>query len=244
MPPFFKPLAVYMLVKFAGCAVLELKLPAYQVDRRARLLADVSTIALLLAVTAPLVDYALGSAQVYAWLPVNLGSWPLALRILTYVVLADLCHYFLHRLLHLPALFRLHQWHHAPDNTGFLTGYRQSLLDSLVITTPYVLLWPVLGRTAPWWVSPALIAFAAARNDWMHLNVSWGARWLEWCLVTPRYHHIHHSDAAAHYGKNLCVFFSCWDHLFGTYYDPSGTTGKLSFGIGKRPSFLRLFFGW
>ena len=41
------------------------------------------------------------------------------------------------------------------------------------------------------------------RNNWMHMNVTWQSRWLEWLFVTPRYHHIHHSKDAAHQGTNL-----------------------------------------
>ena len=41
---------------------------------------------------------------------------------------------------------------------------------------------------SPWWVYTALVIFSYLTVDWMHLNVPWGSKWLEWVVVTPRYH--------------------------------------------------------
>ena len=39
----------------------------------------------------------------------------------------------------------------------------------------------------------------------MHLNVRFRLPYLEWLLVTPRYHHIHHSSNPEHFTKNLSL---------------------------------------
>jgi sterol desaturase/sphingolipid hydroxylase (fatty acid hydroxylase superfamily) len=81
------------------------------------------------------------------------------------------------------------------------------------------------------------------QNDWMHLNVRWGTKWLEWIIVTPRYHHIHHSDRPEHYRGNVAALFPIWDRMFGTYVDPESAPRNLSFGIGEKVPALRLFAG-
>ena len=79
----------------------------------------------------------------------------------------------------------------------------------------------------------------------MHLNVPWGARWIEGVFVTPRYHHIHHSANPIHYNLNLGDIFTVWDRLFGTYLDPSAVrnTNELDFGIGEKANPVRLIAG-
>ena len=52
----------------------------------------------------------------------------------------------------------------------------------------------------------ALVIFDYLLVDWMHLNVPWGARWIEGVFVTPRYHHIHHSSNLIHYNLNMGEF--------------------------------------
>lgn len=80
-------------------------------------------------------------------------------------------------------------------------------------------------------------------NDWMHMNVTWRSNWLEWIVVTPRYHHVHHSDHPAHVNANFGVTFSIWDRLFGTYIDPEEFTTPITFGIGERVPLMRLVAG-
>lgn len=80
-------------------------------------------------------------------------------------------------------------------------------------------------------------------NDWMHMNVSWRSNWLEWIMVTPRYHHIHHSDDPAYYNANFGVTFTIWDRIFGTYVDPEAVKQPISFGIGEQVPLVRLIAG-
>lgn len=235
-------LVPFFLGRIAIWGWIEWRHPAYQVNQRAVLLADVITMAVLLLITIPLIDALYYRLSVQTWLPLHLGTWPLAVRVLLFIVLADLGHYWVHRLMHTPLLWRVHRWHHSPTHTGWLSGSRESVLDRLLVNFPYFFFTPVIGQ-APWWVWTGLLFLAGLRNDWMHLNVRWGWRWLEWLFVTPRYHHIHHSLDTAHHASNLSVFFSCWDRLFGTHHDPEGTQGRLAFGTGEKVSRLRLFIG-
>ena len=62
-------------------------------------------------------------------------------------------------------------------------------------------------------------------------------------FVTPRYHHIHHSKAAAHQTANLGALLTIWDRLFGTYYSPDNVKEESSFGLTERVSAARLVSG-
>ena len=86
--------------------------------------------------------------------------------------------------------------------------------------------------SAPGWVFLAFAIENIFRNNWMHMNVTWRSNWLEWVLVTPRYHHIHHSADAKLHDGNYGALFSIWDRLFGTYLDPD-TTAPRKFGTGE-----------
>jgi sterol desaturase/sphingolipid hydroxylase (fatty acid hydroxylase superfamily) len=91
---------------------------------------------------------------------------------------------------------------------------------------------------------PTAIAVSSIlQNDWMHMNVTWRSTWLEWIIVTPRYHHIHHSDNPQHYKTNMASLLTIWDRLFGTYFNPDKVETPFSFGTGEKPNPVRLVLG-
>jgi sterol desaturase/sphingolipid hydroxylase (fatty acid hydroxylase superfamily) len=234
-------IAFLFLVRLVVWTLVERRWPAYQVNLRQVFLRDLATTLFLFFVTFPAASWVTAHLPLRQLLPAAVQSWPIPVRFLLYLVLADLGHYWIHRLMHLPALWRVHKWHHAPEHMGWLAGNRESFLDRLLVSLPYVALWPLVGLS-PGWLLLGLATFEGLKNDWMHLNVTWRTGWLEWFLVTPRYHHVHHSADPAHYTRNLAPVFSVWDRLFGTYHPPIAT-GKLSFGIGERVPLARLMTG-
>jgi sterol desaturase/sphingolipid hydroxylase (fatty acid hydroxylase superfamily) len=163
-------------------------------------------------------------------------------RFLLYLVIADFGYYWVHRLMHTSYLWRIHKWHHSPTYMYWLAGIRGSLLQQILVNLPYIFA-GVLLDVGPWWIGVGIILKNSMQNDWMHLNVPWGASWIEWIIVTPRYHHIHHSDDPRHYRANVAALFPIWDRLFGTYASPEVTRTPLSFGIGERVPALRLMIG-
>jgi sterol desaturase/sphingolipid hydroxylase (fatty acid hydroxylase superfamily) len=174
--------------------------------------------------------------------PASVAHLPLAVRVILYFILADFGHYWIHRLTHTRYLWRVHKWHHAPTYMYWLGGVRTTIPDFFMVNIPYVLAYSVL-YISPWWMASAIAVSSILQNDWMHMNVTWRSRWLEWVIVTPRYHHIHHSDDPEHYGRNMASLFTVWDRLFGTYLDPEKVDAKLSFGIGEKENPARLVLG-
>jgi sterol desaturase/sphingolipid hydroxylase (fatty acid hydroxylase superfamily) len=174
--------------------------------------------------------------------PASVYGMPLPLRVILYVVVADFGHYWIHRLMHTKFVWRVHKWHHSPSYMYWLAGVRATVPQQFLVNIPYVIALPLLD-ISPWWFGVLLAAFNAIQNDWMHMNLTWRSSWLEWLIVTPRYHHIHHSADPNHYLANMANLFPIWDRLFRTYLDPEKIAPELSFGIPARASPIRLVAG-
>jgi sterol desaturase/sphingolipid hydroxylase (fatty acid hydroxylase superfamily) len=221
---------------------LEKSDPAHDVSYRNVLPRDILVAAIFSLVVLPAADFLDRKIMFQPVLPGWVFEWPLAIRIMLYVVLADFGYYWVHRLMHTRHLWRTHKWHHSPTYMYWLAGVRGSITQQTLTNIPYIAAGAFLS-IATWWMVWAIVVKNIAQNDFMHLNLWWGNRWLERVIVTPRYHHVHHSDDPAHYGGNLAALFSIWDHLFGTYVDPEKVTKNITFGIGESVSTFRLFVG-
>jgi sterol desaturase/sphingolipid hydroxylase (fatty acid hydroxylase superfamily) len=160
-----------------------------------------------------------------------IGVW-LPLRVVAFYAVADLGSYWVHRWLHTRHLWRLHRWHHSPTQMYWLAGVRSTIPQQILFNLPFILASPLLIGLPPW-VMPLVIIETVVRNDWMHMNVSWRSNWLERVLVTPRYHHLHHSADAELHNGNYGSLLTIWDRMFGTFIDPDLTVPK-AFGTGEK----------
>jgi sterol desaturase/sphingolipid hydroxylase (fatty acid hydroxylase superfamily) len=158
------------------------------------------------------------------------------------LLLTDFVYYWVHRFMHMRHVWRIHKWHHSPTYMYWLAGTRGSLLNVCLVFYFFALTDGLLFDATRGRLVAFLLIFSALQNDWMHLNVRWGSRWIEWFVITPRYHHIHHSNDPAHYEKNLASLFPIYDRLFGTYFDPDKVPTISKFGIGE-PAQTRMVFG-
>ncbi|MEJ8854599.1 sterol desaturase family protein [Variovorax robiniae] len=175
--------------------------------------------------------------------PEAIGAWPFPVRLLIYLLVADFGAYWMHRLVHVGVLWHAHRWHHSPKHMYWLAGSRGSILQQVLFNLPYIFASPLIN-VSPWWLASGLFVLYAVTNAWMHMNVSWKLGWLDWILVTPRTHEIHHSDNPAHYNSNFGVLFSVWDRIFGTYRSPKDVdSGALKFGIPETVPIGRMAIG-
>ncbi len=235
--------SLIFLLNLGLCGWLESRWGARRIAWRKVLLGD-----LLAAIFSALV--VVQAAQwVNRWVdvrgpwPAAIGGWPFAARLALYLVVADFGAYWVHRLVHLGLLWRVHRWHHAPTHMYWLAGARSSILQQALFNLPYIFASPLLD-VSPWWIGAGLLLFYSITNSWMHLNVHWRLQGLDWLLVTPASHHIHHSDDPAHYNSNFGVLLSVWDRLFGTFTDPRQVdAAALKFGIGEKVPIARLTVG-
>jgi sterol desaturase/sphingolipid hydroxylase (fatty acid hydroxylase superfamily) len=239
---FQNALAITIVAIAAGTAstVAELLRPARPIAYRQVLLRDCAAFIVYIAVFYPVALEL--STRCARHLPAFERYWhaPLALRMVTFYLAADLGSYVLHRSMHARWLWRIHKWHHAPPYMYWFAGVRATIVQQFLFNLPVAIAFPLIGP-APSWIGLFLALELIIRNDWMHLNVSWRSNWLEWILVTPRYHHIHHSAYPAHRG-NYGSLFSIWDRLFGTRIDPDKVT-PTEFGTGSVDNPVRVVLG-
>ena len=57
-------------------------------------------------------------------------------------------------------------------------------------------------------------------------------KWLEFILISPAQHHLHHSVSKEHHNKNFGVSLAIWDWIFGSLHH-SEETDSLILGIGN-----------
>ena len=135
------------------------------------------------------------------------------------LMMGDLGVYGMHRLQHtVPWLWRLHAVHHSAEDLDWLVGFRFHPLDLFLLRVAS------LGPLVALNVTPSAIAIFVAVSGWqaslVHANVRMRYGPLRWLLVSPEFHHWHHSHEREAYDKNYASLVACWDVLFGTVYLP------------------------
>jgi sterol desaturase/sphingolipid hydroxylase (fatty acid hydroxylase superfamily) len=196
-------------------------------------------------IAVPVAGYWIATHVLAVHWPEAAGSLPLgwAGAFALNFVLVDFLYYWQHRAFHaVPALWALHQCHHASPTLSVWATSRNSLAVNLVFV--YILVNPVLGFLCD---SPegffAAAAVTACLDLWRHSR--WPARlsprFLGLVLVTPAHHHAHHAleGRAVNFGANLVL----WDRLLGTFEDARGYPS--AYGARGAPGSLRQFlFPW
>ncbi|HEX6708521.1 MAG TPA: sterol desaturase family protein [Albitalea sp.] len=139
--------------------------------------------------------------------------FPVALFLI--VLVADLVQYWTHRAYHeVPLLWRLHAVHHSVKSMDWLAGSRQHILELLITRTLVLAPIYVLGFSKE--VIDAYIVVVGFQAVFNHANVSVRLGPLRYVIVTPNFHHWHHSQDDEAIDKNYAAHFAFLDHLFGT----------------------------
>jgi len=230
------------MARLIGVTLLERLVPARKVPYRSVFWLDIIGAIVLVYVTVPVANYLSNFIAVRPLLPAAILTLPPAVTFLLYYIVGDFGAYWMHRFWHLSPVWRVHRWHHSPTSMYWLAGYRASLLQLTLQSLPWAFAYSIFGM-APWWMYLAVTTSHVLLNDWMHMNITWRSNWLEWVMVTPRTHHVHHSDNLALSNANFGVTFSIWDRLFGTFVNPEDVKEPLTFGIREKVPLLRLSLG-
>jgi sterol desaturase/sphingolipid hydroxylase (fatty acid hydroxylase superfamily) len=152
-------------------------------------------------------------------LQATVASQPGALQFLEILVVADLSEYAVHRLFHrVPVLWRFHRIHHSSRQLDWIAGSRLHLVD--VILTRGLTFVPLFVLGFADGPVKAYLVFVSFHAVFIHANVGWRLRWLDPFLVTPRFHHWHHSAEAEAVDRNFAVHLPMIDRLFGTHHLP------------------------
>ena len=140
---------------------------------------------------------------------------PFIAALLLIVLVADLVQYWTHRAYHeVPTLWRLHAVHHSVKSMDWLAGSRQHIVELLITRTLVLAPIFVLGFSKE--VIDAYIVIVGFQAVFNHANVSVRLGPLRYVIVTPNFHHWHHSQDTEAIDKNYAAHFAFLDHLFGT----------------------------
>jgi sterol desaturase/sphingolipid hydroxylase (fatty acid hydroxylase superfamily) len=159
---------------------------------------------------------------------------PSTMRLVVAVIGLDALAYAQHRLLHrFDLLWRFHAVHHSDPEVDVTTTFRHHPVEAIfngALVGGVVLLvgFSPAEIAAYTWVSFVVELVA-------HANIalpSWFGAIFGRLIVTPEFHHLHHSRAKAEANANFGQAFSIWDTLFGTARARSSEDPRrLEFGL-------------
>jgi sterol desaturase/sphingolipid hydroxylase (fatty acid hydroxylase superfamily) len=131
------------------------------------------------------------------------------------VILEDFLYYWLHRFDHEVRLFwAVHITHHSSSRLNFSVGFRSSVFQPLYRFVYFIPL-ALLG------FKPLDIVFIYSITQiWgilVHTELVNKMGLLEYVLVTPSHHRVHHASNPKYLDMNMGMLLIVWDKLFGTF---------------------------
>jgi lathosterol oxidase len=136
------------------------------------------------------------------------------------VLVADLAQYWSHRLMHIiPQLWRVHAVHHSSEAMDWLASSRLHIGEVIITRTCVLVPVFVLGFSQV--VVLLYVVYIGLHAIFVHANVRFTFGPLRHLLVTPAYHHWHHSDDPTAANTNFAVHLPLIDRVFGTYHHPA-----------------------
>ncbi len=140
---------------------------------------------------------------------------------IAWLAVIDFFCYWWHRLQHRTMwLWAQHELHHSEEHLNVTSAYRHHWLETPFKTIAVVAPLTYLFQPVPV-IAPVVSLAGIALTFFAHMNVRIGFGPLNWLLLTPQMHRIHHSRLSEHRDRNLAFIFPIWDVLFGTYYHPA-----------------------
>jgi alkylglycerol monooxygenase len=133
-------------------------------------------------------------------------------------VAIDFASYWNHRLSHKINFFwNQHVIHHSSEEFNLACALRQSI--SNVLGYFPLLLIPAAIIGVPYKAIAILTPIHLFAQFWYHTKHIGKLGFLEYILVTPSQHRVHHAINAEYIDKNLAAIFCIWDRIFGTFQE-------------------------
>lgn len=130
----------------------------------------------------------------------------------------DFAGYWNHRLSHKINIFwNQHMIHHSSESFNLACALRQSI--SNIIGYFPLLLFPAALIGVPYKLIAILAPVHLFAQFWYHTQHIGKLGFLEYVIVTPSQHRVHHAINERYIDKNLGQVFSIWDRWFGTFQE-------------------------
>ena len=158
------------------------------------------------------------------WPESGLLAWGAAL------LMYDFCYYWLHRMGHeVGILWAAHVVHHSSEHYNLSTALRQTSTGPLLSWIFYVPM-ALVGVPPGMFVTVALIDLLY--QYWVHTELIGRCGVLEYVLVTPSNHRVHHGQNDYCIDRNYGGILILWDRMFGTFADERKDE-KIVYGVRK-----------
>ena len=143
-------------------------------------------------------------------------AWPAYLQIIAALLLAEFFIWFNHFARHkIQTLWFFHAVHHSQKQLNVFTDDRAHIVDllvgSLLTFIPFFIF-----DVSNLYAVIVIGIYKPIHNRFIHSNLKINLGWLGWLLTSPQFHRVHHSIDPVDADKNFGVYFSIYDHLFGT----------------------------
>ena len=131
----------------------------------------------------------------------------------------DFCRYWAHRVAHEQRFWwASHVTHHSSEHYNLTVAFRLCWIDQnkVFFFLPVVLLGfdPIMFFIVH--------QIGVLYQFWQHTElIPRLPKWVEYLMVTPTNHRVHHGRNEAFIDKNYGSMFIFWDRVFGTYQEPS-----------------------
>ncbi len=144
-------------------------------------------------------------------------------------VLYDFAYYWKHRFGHEVALFwGSHVAHHQSEDFNLGTALRQTSIDFY----GFLFYLPFFALGYPAEILFTVVSLNLIYQFWVHTEHVPKLGPIEWIMVTPSNHRVHHGRNRIYVDKNYGGVFIIWDRLFGSFQDELDTE-PVYFGLRK-----------
>lgn len=154
----------------------------------------------------------------YDYLNKNFAIFDIRPSILLWVALllaTDFVWYWYHRLAHEINIFwAAHIVHHQSEDFNYTVSARITVFQAIVRTGFWSVL-PIIGFRAE--MITAVLLVHGLYPFFIHTQLVGKLGILEYILVTPSHHRVHHASNTEYLDKNYGDVFIIWDKLFGTF---------------------------
>ncbi|HMQ07607.1 MAG TPA: sterol desaturase family protein [Saprospiraceae bacterium] len=157
----------------------------------------------------------------YDWLVDHLAIYRIESQIWMYVAAfigLDFAGYWGHRWSHEINLFwNRHIIHHSSEEFNLACALRQSI--SSIVNVFFFLYIPMALVGVPTQVVAIVAPLHLFAQFWYHTRLIGKMGFLEYILVTPSHHRVHHAINPEYLDKNYAQIFIFWDKWFGTFQE-------------------------
>lgn len=130
----------------------------------------------------------------------------------------DFASYWSHRLAHSVNIFwNRHVIHHSSEEFNLACALRQTISNIISVGIIFMIPAALLGLPAK--VIAIIAPIHLFMQFWYHTKLIPKLGILEYIIVTPSQHRVHHAINDIYLDKNLSAIFCIWDRMFGTFQE-------------------------